>query len=103
MLQQIIVYLIINTLTTILRRVFILHVLKALEDAIRRLAAFPFYLTREKNVFSLLRNLFIQGKGTCLIVKKETKFCNKLSKQINLLVEFHREKCNLYYKSHKNT
>ena len=34
--------------------------------------------------------------------KKEIKFCNKLSMQVNLLVQFHREKYNLY-KSHKTS
>ena len=33
-------------------------------------------------------------------VKKEIKFCNKLSIQVNLRVEFHRGKNDLY-KSHK--
>ena len=34
-------------------------------------------------------------------VKKEiTKFCNKLSMKVNLLVEFNRKKYNLNYKSH---
>ena len=33
-------------------------------------------------------------------VKKETKFCKKLSMKVHLLVEFNREKCNLNYKSH---
>ena len=33
--------------------------------------------------------------------KKEiTKFCNKLSMKVNLLVEFYREKNNLNYKFH---
>ena len=41
------------------------------------------------------------SKGTCVRIKKEIKFCNKPSMQVNLLVEFHREKYNLY-KSHKN-
>ena len=52
-------------------------------------------------MFFVIRNLFIEGnmRGS---KKKEIKFCNKLSMQVNLLVKFHREKYNLY-KSHKTS
>ena len=48
-------------------------------------------------MLSVKRNLVIQG--SIVRVKKEIEFCNNLSMQVNLLVEFHRKKYNLY-KSH---
>ena len=45
-------------------------------------------------------SVIYSSKGACVRVKKETKFCNKLSMQVNLLSEFHWENYNLY-KSHK--
>ena len=39
-------------------------------------------LRRGRNMFSVMRNLFIQGN-------KNKKFYNKLSIQVNLLVQFH--------------
>ena len=45
-------------------------------------------------MFSVIKNLFIQG-NICES-KRKINFCNKFSMQVNLLVEFYREKYNLY-------
>ena len=73
---------------------------KTLEDTIRRTEAFLFYLTREKNVFC--NTEFVHPRDGNMCESKEiNKFCNKLFMQVDLIVEFHKEKHNLY-KSHKN-
>ena len=55
------------------------------------------FIKQGRELFSLKSNLAIQGN--ILRAKKKTKFCNKLSMKVNLLVEFNREKCNLSYKA----
>ena len=82
----------ITTLMTLLWRNFILWKVQC-EDL--QLSCF---IKRGRKKFSVIRNSFIQW-NLCES-KKEIKFCNKLSIQVNLRVEFHRGKNDLY-KSHK--
>ena len=71
--------------------------LKTLGDTMRRSVDFLF-IKRGRKMFSAIRDLFMQGH--ICESKREFKLCNKLSMQVNLFVEFHRKKYNLY-KSHK--
>ena len=50
------------------------------------------FIKRGWTIFSVT---IYSSKRTCARVKKEIKFSNKLSMQVNLLVGFHREKYNL--------
>ena len=68
-----------------------------MEDTMWKPAAFLLLSEGEK---SFLWSGIYSSKGTCVRIKKEIKFCNKLSALLNLLAEFHREKYNLY-KFHK--
>ena len=67
--------------------------INTLQDTMRRI------IKRERKLFSVKMNLFIQGNMR--VKKKEiTKLCNKLSMKVDLPVEFNAEKCNLNFQSH---
>ena len=48
---------------------------------------FSYFIKRGRKLFSVKRNLF----NICESKKEKTKFCNKLSIKVNLLVEFTRK------------
>ena len=83
---------VINTLTAILRRVLILRAFKAWNFGRYNAACnFPVLLNKREKYF-MLKGIY-SSKGTYVRVKKEiTKFCNKISMKVNLLVEFNGEK-----------